>query len=91
MSNVPSVGYLDALERRKDFLSWGRNLGGFVVEKYFADLDAILTLKRSRVDEIDKKLLGQMAQFLGKRYGATRAEALHIINVWKGDKKCRNK
>ena len=61
------------------------------MQKYFDDLDAILTLKQSRVDEIDKKLLGQMAQFLGKRYGATRAEALHIINVWKGDIKCREK
>lgn len=60
------------------------------MEKYFADLDSILTLKRSRVDEIDKKLLGHMAQFIRKRYGATRAEALHIINVWKGVKKCRN-
>ena len=61
------------------------------MEKYFADLDSILTLKRSRVDEIDKKLLGQMIKILGKRYGATRAEALHIINVWKGDIKCREK
>ena len=87
MSNVPSVGCLDALERRKDFLSWDRSLGGFVVEKYFDDLDAILTLKQSRVDEIDKKLLGQMIKFLRKRYSANRAEALHIINVWKGAKK----
>ncbi|GEM_PF-4908297 len=56
------------------------------MEKYFDDLDSILTLKQSRVDEIDKKLLGQMIKFLGKRYGANRAEALHIINVWKGEK-----
>ena len=58
-----------------------------MIEKYFDDLDSILTLKQSRVDEIDKKLLGQMIKFLGKRYGATRAEALHIINVWKGKDK----